>query len=347
MRRPDPMQHAPALPAPRPGTPEPRTALLVNPFYPKDVRASFGKHVLTPSLALTSLAAATPAGWKVSFWDENLLQGPPPVDPLPHVVGITVHLTFAKRAYELAAWFKAQGCVVVMGGPHALSCPDEIQPHCDALAVGNGVPLWPQILGDIERGCLRPRYEAPFTDFASEPPPDRSIVPKWAFLTTASLTATRGCHNRCDFCFLATGETRIRYQMRQPQEVAREFEALDTPYGVFVDNNLGASCCYLLELCRALAPLGKIWSAAVSLDVTNDPSLVREMALGRLHRRLHRLREPQRPEPARRRQAQPTRRGLRAAGRALPPQRHPGERQLHARLRPRHARGLRAHGRLD
>ena len=35
----------------------------------------FGKHVLTPSLALTSIAGATPLDWKVSYWDENLLQG--------------------------------------------------------------------------------------------------------------------------------------------------------------------------------------------------------------------------------------------------------------------------------
>ena len=34
---------------------EPYYALLINPFYPKDPAASFGKHVLTPSLALTSV----------------------------------------------------------------------------------------------------------------------------------------------------------------------------------------------------------------------------------------------------------------------------------------------------
>ena len=56
----DPMQVAPELPPPRRGTPVPRTILLVNPFYPKDVHASFGKHVLAPTLALTSFAATTP-----------------------------------------------------------------------------------------------------------------------------------------------------------------------------------------------------------------------------------------------------------------------------------------------
>ena len=36
----------------RPGPPRAKYALLINPFYPKDPHASFGKHVLTPSLAL-------------------------------------------------------------------------------------------------------------------------------------------------------------------------------------------------------------------------------------------------------------------------------------------------------
>jgi radical SAM superfamily enzyme YgiQ (UPF0313 family) len=276
---PDPMLEAPTLPPPVPGTPQPGTALLVNPFYPKDPRASFGKHVLTPSLALTSIAAATPAGWEVAFWDENLLQGPPPIDSVPEVVGITVHLTFAKRAYELARWFRARGSTVVLGGMHVLSCPDEVAPHADAIAIGNGVPLWPRILEDLRHRCLKPRYQAPYVDFRSEPVPDRSILPDWGFLTPLSLIATRGCHNRCDFCYLATGDARVKYQMRDVAQVVAEFRDSGEPYGVFVDNNLGSCKRYLRELCHALAPLERIWSAAVTLDVTDDPALVREMAL--------------------------------------------------------------------
>ena len=91
---------------------ERRLALLINPFYPKDAHASFGKHVLTPTLALTSVAGATPREWTVRYWDENLLQGPPPGNPTPEVVGITVHLTFAERAYALAEWYRAGGARV-------------------------------------------------------------------------------------------------------------------------------------------------------------------------------------------------------------------------------------------
>src|SRR5690242_21895456 len=91
------------------GRVESRYALLLNPFYAKDPHASFGKHVLTPSLALTSIAAATPLGWRVRYWDENLLHGAPPAAPVPQVVGISVHLTFARRAFELAAWYRKLG----------------------------------------------------------------------------------------------------------------------------------------------------------------------------------------------------------------------------------------------
>src|SRR5215472_3304198 len=93
------MSMAPELPPAGPRRkPEPCTALLINPFYAKSPHGSFGKHVLTPTLALTSVDGATPGHWQVRYWDENLLQGLPPCQPLPEVVGITVHLTFAKRA---------------------------------------------------------------------------------------------------------------------------------------------------------------------------------------------------------------------------------------------------------
>jgi len=260
--------------------PQPRHALLINPFYAKDVHASFGKHVLTPSLALTSIAGATPADWSVAYWDENLLQGSPPLSPFPTVVGITVHLTFAKRAYALARWYRERGAIVVLGGLHVLSCPEEVAPHADAIAVGDGVRLWPRILRDVERGQLRRRYDADFSHpYRDDPPPRRAILPRWAFLTTASLIATRGCHNRCGFCYLSTRGLKLPYQTRDPAQVAEEFRATDEPYAVFIDNNLGSDRAYLHALCAALRPLDRIWSAAVTIDVTDDVTLVRDMAL--------------------------------------------------------------------
>jgi hypothetical protein len=118
----------PSLDAEAPAGPvKRRHALLINPFYPKDANASFGKHVLTPTLALTSIAATSPGDWHVEYWDENLLHGRPPHDPLPQVVGITVHLTFSQRAYDLADWYRKRGSKVVLGGLHVLSSPMSVR----------------------------------------------------------------------------------------------------------------------------------------------------------------------------------------------------------------------------
>lgn len=270
----------PLDPAAKAGPVTPRFALLVNPFYPKDPHSSFGKHVLTPGLALTSIAAATPPDWRVAYWDENLLNGPPPLDPMPDVVGITVHLTFARRAYELARWFRDRGAKVVLGGLHVTSCAEEAAPHADALAIGDGVQLWPRILADLAAGDLQPVYRMQFeSPYRDDPAPRRDILPKRSFLTTASFNATRGCNNRCDFCYLSTDDLSMPYRSLRPAQVARQIRDIGESYVVFTDNNLGANKRYLGALCQALRPLEIIWSAAVSIDVTDDPALVRAMAL--------------------------------------------------------------------
>jgi radical SAM superfamily enzyme YgiQ (UPF0313 family) len=69
------------------------------------------------------------------------------------------------------------------------------------------------------------------------------------------------------------------YLVRDVEQIRSEFAQEGQPYGVFIDNNLGSRPEYLRRLSRALEPLGKIWSAAVTIDVTDDPSLVRDMAL--------------------------------------------------------------------
>jgi len=63
-----------------------------------------------------------------------------------------VHLTFANRAYELARWYRE-----ARGDGHTWRAarpvvPDEAAPHADALAIGDGVQVWPQILRDIAVG---------------------------------------------------------------------------------------------------------------------------------------------------------------------------------------------------
>jgi hypothetical protein len=86
---------APRLePGVEPGPFRAKFALLINPFYPKDPHASFRKHVLTPSLALTSIAGATPPDWEVAYWDEN---------------HFSTQVSFAKSSAALQCLWRAAG----------------------------------------------------------------------------------------------------------------------------------------------------------------------------------------------------------------------------------------------
>jgi radical SAM superfamily enzyme YgiQ (UPF0313 family) len=55
-----------------------------------------------------------------------------------------------------------------------------------------------------------------------------------------SLIATRGCHNRCGFCYLSTDGLRMPYLTCDVQQVVEEFRQDGQPYGVVIDNNLGS-----------------------------------------------------------------------------------------------------------
>ena len=90
--------------------------------------------------------------------------------------------------------------------------------------------------------CIDGSYRRPYRD---DPPPRRDLLPRRGFLTTTSLIATRGCHNRCGFCYLATDGLTMPYQVRDVDQVVAEFRDDGQPYAVFIDNNLGSRPEYL------------------------------------------------------------------------------------------------------
>ena len=237
-----------------------RHALLINPFYPKDPHASFGKHVLTPTLALTSIAGGHAAGLdRFATGTKTCCRARRRGDPFPQVVGITVHLTFADRAFELAGWYRERGAKVILGGLHVLSCPDEVPPHADALAIGEGVQLWPQhpcatssadAATAVYRRQLSPSRIATTRRRAATcsraPVPDDHQPDRHARLPQP-LRLLLSLHRRACTCptWCATSE-----------QIVAEFAADGQPYAVFIDNNLGSRPDYLRQLVPGPAAAG-------------------------------------------------------------------------------------------
>ena len=174
------LREAPRLPDLPPGPVRRRLALLVNPFYPKDPHASFGKHVLTPSLALTSIARRDARRLGGALLGREPAPGPAAARPVAR--GRRDHRAPHLRRRALTSWRAGTAraaAKVVLGGLHVLSCPEECAPHADALAVGEGVQVWPEILRDVERGrsraALRRQLPAPVS---RRPAAARAILPR-------------------------------------------------------------------------------------------------------------------------------------------------------------------------
>ena len=320
------MRVAPPLPHHAMRASAPRRVLLINPFYPKDPHASFGKHVLTPSLALTSIAGATPPelGRRLLGREPPPGTGRPPI-PFRASSGSRVHLTFARRAFELADWYRSRGAVVILGGLHVLSCPDECAPHADALVDRRRRPDSGRVSCAISRRAASSPSIAAATSTA-----------KWAPMPTSrrraatSFRSTDSSHARASLpraavttaaasaiCRPTACTCRIRCAI--PRTSRASSTTTDEPYGVFVDNNLGSKPAYLRSLCRALAPLEQDLERR-SHDRCHRRSRTgaRDGARG-VHRCLHRIRVADRREPRRRAEEDASARRLRAPRRAAAP----------------------------
>ena len=228
------------------------------------------------------------------------------------------------------------GRKVVLGGLHVLSCPEEAAPHADALAIGEGVQLWPRILRDVEAGTLEPVYRGSYRrPYREDPPPRRDLLPRRSLPDHHEPDRHPRLPQPLRLLLPGDRGAAMPYQVRDVEQVVAEFAADGQPYAVFIDNNLGSRPEYLRSLCRALRPLEMIWSAAVTIDVTDDPSLVRDMALAGCTGVFVGFESLADANLAEARKKTPQHGGLRPARGAAPRPRHPGQRQLRPGLRPR------------
>jgi radical SAM superfamily enzyme YgiQ (UPF0313 family) len=231
------------------------------------------KNIWFARLTLTTLAALTPPDIEVKITDENV----EPIDFEEEVdlVGITGMVMHAPRAYQIAQRFRQRGIPVVMGGPHASSCPEEAKEHVDAVVMGEAEPVWEGLIEDLKRGCLKPFYKAEsFHSMKGMPFPRLDLLRKEAYMTVNCAQTTRGCPHQCDFCHVTHffGKT---YRCRPVEEVIEEVRRLEGEFIVFIDDNIAGNRAYARELFTRLKPLKKKWASQASMTLTRDPELLR------------------------------------------------------------------------
>ena len=223
-------------------------------------------------LALGILAALTPRAIAVTAIDERV--EPIRFDAPTDLVALSVCSFSAKRAYEIAARYRARGIPVVMGGFHPTLVPDEVADHADAVAMGDAEAVWPSILADFSRGKLRARYDGTGSTDVPAVAPDRSVFRRKGYLPIRLVQFSRGCHRACEFCSIRAFYGG-KHVCRPVSDVVEELRSLGSRRVFFVDDNLLASRARLRGLLEAIVPLRLRWSSQIDLAVADDPDLVR------------------------------------------------------------------------
>ena len=248
--------------------------LLVSPGWPKG-RLWGELGFKFPSLSLAAIAAATPPEWEVALGDENMR--PLDLGSDVQLVGLTAMTPQAPRAYQIAAAFRSRGIPVVMGGFHASNLPDEALVHVDAVVVGEGDLVWPQLLADLKKGRLQKIYRASARiDMASIPIARREIFTDQGYLLTNTVQTTRGCPHECEFCSV-TAFFGKSYRERPLDLVLAELEMLrrSGSFTFFVDDNLVANRRYALALFAGMRGMGLKWLSHAPIDFALDGELLK------------------------------------------------------------------------
>ena len=202
-------------------------------------------------------------------------------DPIPYgkdfdLVGITVSTFTSEQAYAIADSFRAKGAKVVMGGPHPSLLPKECLAHSDAVVVGEAEYVWGMVLADAGAGCLKRTYNGGRpVDMADVPEPRRDLLNDNSWM--ASVQATRGCPNKCLYCYLPEVPWHV-YRKRDINRVYEEIKSVKQKVVFFVDDNLFADPAYAMALFEKLAPLKKLYSLQAPTTIGRNPAMVEKMA---------------------------------------------------------------------
>ncbi len=229
------------------------------------------KHFMVPPHGLQILSALTPPEHDVTIYDEYHRLVPETIHA--DLVGISAWTAAANRAYELADSLRSKGIPVVLGGPHVSIYPDEASSHADCVVVGEAEGTWRTLLQDFERGELKRRYVGDALPLSETPNADWRCVRPADYVLTASVSTSRGCTNRCWFCFESSRKG-ASFRKRPMDMVLREIESRSSKVVAFLDNDLLADREYAVRLLRALVPLKIRWFGMTTIGAADDEDLL-------------------------------------------------------------------------
>ena len=236
------------------------------------------KYALFPPLGLASLAGYLRPDDEASLEDEHVM--PLDLEDSPDLVVMSVYITSAKRAYQLADHYRARGSHVALGGLHVSSLPDEAARHADTVFIGPGEDSWPTFLDDFRRGSPANRYVSKRRSLVDAPPIRRDLIDRRRYLCPNSIVVSRGCPHHCDFCYKdAFYRGGISFYTQAVDQALAEIERMPGKHVYFLDDHLLGNPRFARALFDGMRGMGRVFQGASTVDAILRSDLIEHAAV--------------------------------------------------------------------
>jgi radical SAM superfamily enzyme YgiQ (UPF0313 family) len=167
-----------------------------------EILPALDSRCIFPNLSMPTVAGLTPPEHDVMLCDENVAEID--FDVEADIVGVTGYIIHKPRMLEIIAEFRRRGRFVVVGGPFASLCPEELRGHCDVLFVDESEETWPRFLRDFEMSAWK-------TEYRPDEKPDMTLSPTPRFdLLEVDRYHALTIQYRASTCSRSTATTRSR-----------------------------------------------------------------------------------------------------------------------------------------
>lgn len=239
---------------------------------------------MPPAMGIPILINLLPNDVEWKIFDQNIEKID--YDDDADLIAISFFTPQAGYAYEVGDEFRKRGKTVVMGGMHPSMYPQQTQLHCDSICIGEGDLLWPKILEDFRKGCLKKSYtnEAP-------PQPHEIVSPKAGIFDVEEkydwhaslLSITRGCPFGCEWCNVPVYQS-DKIRLRPIETVTREIEILSGKEFYVTDDmimlNRPKTQRYMMDLCERIKDFKVNMFLSCSPAMNADPAFLDAIAKG-------------------------------------------------------------------
>jgi radical SAM superfamily enzyme YgiQ (UPF0313 family) len=248
------------------------------------LQARAGAIARLPALGLLTIAGLNPESWTSSYHESGGSDAGALAEQIieirPDLVAVSALTASIEEAYQFSRLVRRAGLPVVLGGLHATACPDEARRYVDAVVVGDGESVWPEVLADAERRELRPLYRAERSFNLANAP-----LPRFDLLGTAvrprfTIQTQRGCPLACDFC--AASRLLGPWREKPVEKIAAELGAIQSidprPVVELADDNTFAGRRTVEPLLDALAVSGARYFTEVDWRIGERPDVLDGLA---------------------------------------------------------------------